>query len=427
LHSGLIVNELLTIHIRTSRHFGEKVMRRSYLCRLLYNNRLLALAAALTTVSFALVPFPAAAESNSFELLHINATVSGTSVTAATTVAAASSTRADYFGVCARTQSGGNADFWMRPATITPDGTTSQPDTKSFPAGTYTYFPCLYVDGAWRNISGGSKTFTVSTSSAADSSADSETGATSETLRTDSFRETASSAIQPKEQSESFTETTSSAIQPKGQSGWNLAFADEFGGTSLDTSRWAALDGTTMNKVTTRASNVAVTNGHLVLTLSSASNGAMVSSARSDGAGSNGYLLPTRAFAEARVFFPGSSSGRCYNWPAWWASGPRWPAAGEHDIAEVLSGSLTVDYHSTSGAHNQGAVPGDWCNAWHVYGVHRKAASTDIYWDGKLVKSYSTDDNNSAESLLLNIGVHSSNTVTGSAGALRVDYVRAWE
>ena len=59
--------------------------------------------------------------------------------------------------------------------------------------------------------------------------------------------------------------------------------------------------------------------------------------------------------------------------------------------------------------------------------MHRKAASADIYWDGKLVKSYSTDDNNSAESLLLNIGVHSSNTVIGSAGALRVDYVRAWE
>jgi hypothetical protein len=182
-----------------------------------------------------------------------------------------------------------------------------------------------------------------------------------------------------------------------------------------------------MNKVTTRASNVAVTNGNLVLTLSSASTGSMVSSAPSDGAGSNGYLLPTRAYAEARVFFPGSSSGRCYNWPAWWASGPSWPAAGEHDIAEVLSGSLTVNYHSTSGAHNQGAVSGDWCNSWHVYGVHRKAASADVYWDGKLVKSYSTDDNNSAESLLLNIGVHSSNTVTGSAGALRVDYVRAWE
>ena len=122
-------------------------------------------------------------------------------------------------------------------------------------------------------------------------------------------------------------------------------------------------------------------------------------------------------------FFP-AVSGRCYNWPAWWASGPRWPAAGEHDIAEVLSGSLTVDYHSTSRS-SQSRGGSWWCV--RSSGVHRKAASTDIYWDGKLVKSYSTDDNNSAESLLLNMGVHSSNTVSGSAGALRVDYVRAWE
>jgi hypothetical protein len=376
----------------------------------MHKNRLVALAGALTTVSFALIPLPAAAESSSFELLHLKATVSGTSVTAITTVAAASSTYADHFGVCARTASGDNVDFWKRPATLTPDGTTSQPDTKSFSAGTYTYFACVEVDGAWRNISGGSKTFTVGGSSDTASNADTDSGATSETSRTASS-----------------TETTSPDVQPKGQSGWDLAFSDEFGGSSLDTSRWAALDGKRMNKVTTRASNVAVSDGDLVLTLSSGSTGSMISSAPSDGAGLNGYLLPTGAYAEARVFFPGDSSGRCYNWPAWWASGPSWPAAGEHDIAEVLSGSLTVNYHSTSGAHNQGEVDGDWCNSWHVYGLHRKAGSADVYWDGKLVKSYSTDDNGLAESLLLNIGVHSSNTVIGSTGALRVDYVRAWE
>jgi hypothetical protein len=160
------------------------------------------------------------------------------------------------------------------------------------------------------------------------------------------------------------------------------------------------------------------------LTPASATSGAYVSSSHDDGAGV-GYKFPVGAYAEARVFFPGD--GRTvYNWPGWWISGPDWPAAGEHDIAEGL-GSLTVNYHSPSGAHNQGSVPGTWSNAFHTYGVHRKATSADVYWDGVLVKSYPTDDNGAGHSLLLNVGIHSSGgNVYGTAGLVRVDYVRVW-
>jgi hypothetical protein len=206
-----------------------------------------------------------------------------------------------------------------------------------------------------------------------------------------------------------------------------MKFDDEFNGTALDTTRWKALDGYRMNNTTTRASNVSVSGGNLVLTLPSSTSGAYVSSSRSDGAGANGYDLPVGGYAEARVYMPGTDT-TIYNWPAWWASGPSWPAAGENDIAEVLGGKMTVNYHSSSGAHNQGVIPGTWHNAFHVFGIHRKATSADVYYDGKLVKSYPTDDNGAGESLLLNVGSTSgSNQMYGTGSQVKVDYVRAWQ
>jgi hypothetical protein len=215
---------------------------------------------------------------------------------------------------------------------------------------------------------------------------------------------------------------------PGGLTGkWSLVFQDEFNGTSLDRTKWAALNNWRMNNVTAYASNVAVANGNLVLTLASSTSGAFVSSASWDGAGTNSYSFPVGDYTEARVYFPGSATQPIYNWPAWWTSGPNWPAAGEHDVAEGLGGQLTVNYHSPSGAHNQGAVPGQWSNGFHTYGVHRLATRAEVYWDGVLVKSYPTDDNGAAEALLLNVGASTSRAaVTGAAGQVRVDYVRAW-
>lgn len=215
------------------------------------------------------------------------------------------------------------------------------------------------------------------------------------------------------------------ASGPQGIPGsWIQTWGDEFNGTTLDRSRWSDMDGRSMNGVTTRASNVAVTGGNLVLTLSSSGEGAFVSSAPSDGAGANGFLLPVGQYAEARVYFPGDGR-RLYNWPAWWTSGPSWPASGEHDIAEVLGGDLTVNYHSNSGAHNQGAVNGYWGDAYHVYGIHRLADRADVYWDGQLVKSYRTDDNSNGQSLLINVG-RGEPSVTGAGSQVKVDWVRVW-
>ncbi|HYZ30193.1 MAG TPA: hypothetical protein VE570_14120 [Thermoleophilaceae bacterium] len=212
---------------------------------------------------------------------------------------------------------------------------------------------------------------------------------------------------------------------PNGPTGtWTLKFDDEFNGTSLDTTKWTDtwFNGGSMNKVATAASNVAVGGGAATLQLSDSSHGALI---HTQGA-SGGYTLPVGGVVEAHIWFPGNGTS-LYNWPAFWANSTgNWPAGGEHDIAEVLGGQLTVNYHSPSGTHNQGAPSGYWGDAWHTYTLHRKSGSADVYWDGKLVKSYSTDDNGSREDIVLNVGAGSP-TMTGPAGAIKVDYVRAWE
>src|ERR1700722_12856317 len=75
---------------------------------------------------------------------------------------------------------------------------------------------------------------------------------------------------------------SSSSMQPVGVSGsWTLAFDDEFNGTSLNANNWAAVadGGESMeNNVQVSASNVSVSGGDLILTLSSSSLGANVTS-----------------------------------------------------------------------------------------------------------------------------------------------------
>jgi beta-glucanase (GH16 family) len=251
------------------------------------------------------------------------------------------------------------------------------------------------------------------------------------TPTTTSTTTTVPTSAMPKTPTTTSTTTTvpaSETPKPRGLSGsWNLVFEDEFNGTSLNTSRWIALDDWSINNVQTMAANVSVANGNLVLTLASRKSGAGVSSAPYNGAGANGYLLRVGDYAEARVYFPGSSADGVYNWPAWWASGRNWPAAGEHDIAEGTHSGLTVNYHSPSGQHKKGGVPGVWFNEFHTYGVLRMAGRAEVYWDGVLVKSYTTDDNGRGQALLLNVGKSSARpAVTGRASQVKVDYVRAW-
>ncbi len=197
---------------------------------------------------------------------------------------------------------------------------------------------------------------------------------------------------------------------------WRLVFDSEFDGHQLNRNVWSAHNGwANQNSVTDHLSNVRVADGHAVLTLASPGSGAAIAT--------RSFGLKVGEYAEARIEFPGNGS-TIYNWPAWWTSGPNWPTGGENDIAEGF-GSLTVNYHSPSATHLLGPVPGQWAGAFHTYGIYRGRFYSRVYWDGRLVRTYRTDDNGQPQTLLLTLGA-GNQIKTGPAGAMIVDYVRVW-
>lgn len=223
----------------------------------------------------------------------------------------------------------------------------------------------------------------------------------------------------------------SKAAAPSGPPGpWQLVFDEEF--DVLDPAVWTPYwfrdchPDSKKNGVKTCSSNVSVVNGEARLQLSDPGSGALLSTNPKDGVPGHVGFEYTTGYVEARIYFPGTCSGGIDNWPAWWTTGQKFPANGEIDIAEPLKGTMSTVYHSPAG-HPAKWFTGCYAGGFHTYGVHRKAGSNDIYFDGKLEFSYPTSDGNAPHYLILNVGLWGDRQTLGPEGAVRVDWVRAWK
>ena len=223
---------------------------------------------------------------------------------------------------------------------------------------------------------------------------------------------------------------------PAGVSGnWTRIFTDEFNGTSLDKTKWDDnwFGQTNMNGFEKLASNIRFSNGSVILGIGADDSGAVLTSNPYNSNNiKGGFTFGTGIYLEARINFAGNGE-TVYNWPAWWTNSYNWPMTGETDIFEALGESATSNYHygsdySNHTANNSGPIPGVWANAYHTYGLYRKANKNEIYWDGKLIRSYDTHDGGAEQYLMLTSGTNGPDwpSVTGSQADMKVDYVRAW-
>lgn len=227
-------------------------------------------------------------------------------------------------------------------------------------------------------------------------------------------------------------------VSPTGN--WGLVMADDF--ETFDPDKWIIQDGRDMNGVLSKASNVSVANSFLKLQLSAIGGvvyGAMVSSALDYAPDAGRYMMKRGDVVEAMIFLPGKPTEDILNWGGFWTSGPDWPKSGENDIIEG-GPAATINYHgvqSISGGNlanyvsNGSPVPaGNWKNRWIRAALHRTSDNkSKIYWDGQLMRTIDTADRESPaaeQAVIFSLGKSDGTLVTGSAGAILVDWFKAY-
>jgi beta-glucanase (GH16 family) len=229
---------------------------------------------------------------------------------------------------------------------------------------------------------------------------------------------------------------------PAGQEGgWEMAFSDEFDGSSLDASRWADHSsaepdegrGNLGNQQLewNQAANCQVSGGALVMTAKRET----VTSAQGNRYEWTSCLITTArsytfqyGYLEERAILPGPRGF----WPAFWT----WPARGveqhtETDVYEFYSDNherLYVTQYSGAGGRCDWKPPFDPAQNWHVYGVAIEPAGTMWYVDGaEICHTGATSDAQAA--VISNLAVYSKipPDASTSAATKRVDYIRAWK
>jgi beta-glucanase (GH16 family) len=233
---------------------------------------------------------------------------------------------------------------------------------------------------------------------------------------------------------------------PYGLSGtWTLAFSDNFGGRSIDRTKWepnrygkehggdapfdpAAEDAWFSSR------NVAVRDGHLVITIrreSKSISGKTYPLSSGVLQSQQHYLVRPPVYIEARIKVP-----KCDGcWPAFWIEPPNtWPP--ETDIFEFFGTESHVrpsfNYHPPGqpqvGPVRYGARRGDYTGAYHTYGLLWDGYKAVPHIDGEaypLGSKSRRDTVQLPQGLMLNLSVQAGGRPPDGAQML-VDWVRVW-
>jgi len=338
------------------------------------------------------------------------------SVTATAVVRSSRTISVQALTIAVRSANGENYDFRGAIATtITATPQTFTPDSRAFPAGTYTYFVAYEQNSVWHNLSP-VQTFTSAVPEATPSTSASPTTATPTASATPAA-----------------TGTTPTTAPSSSSSHGTLVFSDEFSGSSLDSSKWTANWLGAPESVTAPANGsetgcydpaqVSVTGGEADLTAVAKSctvNGKSYAY-RSGMIQTDGKFNFTHGYAEARIWTPAGTG----MWPAFWLDGQNWPTDGEIDVLEAYGTDYsTFHYHYPNGAPGGGTNVAGATAGWHTYAVNWTGSTTTWYYDDVQVYSMATQTN-SPMYLILNLGLNSSSSTVPAT--MRVDYVRVWQ
>lgn len=231
--------------------------------------------------------------------------------------------------------------------------------------------------------------------------------------------------------------------------GWTLAWADEFNGTSLDTSKWnIEVNGNgggnnELQYYTARPENIRVTGGALVIEArKEAYMGKQYTSGRITTQNKASWQYGRM---EARMKIPTGKG----TWPAFWMLGNSissvgWPASGEIDIMEHINSEAvihgTIHWSDQNNAYaNYGGPSGSLDYAqYHLYAVEWDASAIRWYVDGNKFHEVNiaggingTSEFHAPYFLLFNLAVGgnwpgSPDASTPFPNQMLVDYVRVY-
>jgi len=217
-----------------------------------------------------------------------------------------------------------------------------------------------------------------------------------------------------------------------------LAFADEFNGSSVDTTKWyPSRDGYSdgaFNPATEGAyfnpTNATVADGVLSLTIKSDPESVWGTNyAWSSGCTTSKYQFGALAYVEARIYVP-TSDGL---WPAFWSVPTgQWPP--EVDMFEFFDTSgqsrPSFNYHPTAGGQTGPSMYGahgvDYRTSWHIYGLLRQGAKLTPYLDGIAYPSVAVSGADTLnQAIILNLSAYAGSHPTMGT-AMKVDYVHVY-